>query len=371
MITSDILLFVRVAETSSFKEAARQLNISASQASKRIASIEDEHGARLFYRTPRNISLTSAGETLLEYYRRIHQMIEESRAAIGQLSKPCGRLRFSVPTCLGAVLLPKLHADFAKRYPQILIDAHTSESFVDVVAGGYDVVIRVAQRLTDSALIARRLATSPLVVAAAPAYLEKHGRPTDVAELARHQCIGLETAKPCVTRWHFTTPEGAVSIPVNLTTVTSSNLALVLAARSGLGLIYVPHAVIANELRQDTLRAVLPDFCKGVEWGVFAVHSGKTPTSNAAVFIDFVRTLLPELELIDRWQPLLPPAIDRRKQPIEPPDRVSATALAPAGKRNRPEASFPGRHTTSATSDSVVAAAASVNEASTPQVFGV
>jgi DNA-binding transcriptional LysR family regulator len=86
MITSDILLFVRVAETSSFKEAARQLNISASQASKRIASIEDEHGARLFYRTPRNISLTSAGETLLEYYRRIHQMIEESRAAIGQLA---------------------------------------------------------------------------------------------------------------------------------------------------------------------------------------------------------------------------------------------------------------------------------------------
>ena len=198
MITSDILLFVRVAETSSFKEAARQLNISASQASKRIASIEDEHGARLFYRTSRNISLTSAGETLLEYYRRIYQMIEESRSAIGQLSKPCGRLRFSVPTCLGAVLLPKLHAEFAIRYPQIQLDAHTSESFVDVVAGGYDVVIRVAQRLTDSTLIARRLATSPLVVAAAPDYLERQGTPVAVAELARHQCVGLESPKPCL-----------------------------------------------------------------------------------------------------------------------------------------------------------------------------
>jgi DNA-binding transcriptional LysR family regulator len=315
MITSDVLLFVRVAEAASFKEAARQLNISASQASKRIALLENDLGARLFYRSPRSISLTSAGETLLEYYRRICEMVEESRAAIGKLSKPSGRLRFSVPTCLGAALLPKLHTDFAKRYPEIQLDAHTSESFVDVVAGGYDVVIRVAQRLTDSTLTARRLATSPLVLAAAPSYLEKHGTPSDVTELAKHQCLGLKSARPCVTRWYFTTPQGQVAVPVNLMTVTDSNLALVLAARSGLGLVYVPRAVIANELRQDALRAVLPDLCKGVEWGVFAVYSGKTLTSNAAVFIDFVRALLPELELIDRWQPPLTPApADRLEQ---------------------------------------------------------
>jgi len=303
MITSDIRLFVAVAETASFKEAARQLSISPSQATKRIASLEDDLGARLFYRSPRSISLTSAGETLLEYYRRINEMIEESRAAIRKLSKPSGRLRFSVPTCLGAALLPKLHTDFAKRYPQVQLDAHTCESFVDIVAGGYDVVIRVAQRLTDSTLTARRLATSPLVVAAAPSYLRKHGTPSEVTELARHQCLGLESAKPWATKWHFTTPGGPVAVPVNLTTVTDSNLALVLAARSGLGFVYVPQAVIANELRQDALRAVLPGFCNGMEWGVFAVHSGKTPTSNAAAFIDFVRALLPQLELIDRWQP--------------------------------------------------------------------
>jgi DNA-binding transcriptional LysR family regulator len=239
-------------------------------------------------------------------------MVEESRAAIGKLSKPSGRLRFSVPTCLGAAMLPKLHTDFAKRYPQIQLDAHTSEAFVDIAGGGYDVVIRVAQRLTDSTLTARRLATSPLVVAAAPGYLEKHGTPADVAELARHRCLGLKSAKPCATKWRFTSPQGEIAVPVNLTTVTDSNLALVLAARAGLGLVYVPQAVIANELHQGALRAVLVDFCKGIEWGVFAVHSGKTPTSNAAVFIDFVRALWPELELIDRWQP--PAAAERLKQ---------------------------------------------------------
>jgi DNA-binding transcriptional LysR family regulator len=312
MITSDVLLFVRVAETGSFKEAARQLLVSPSHVSKRIAFLEEQLGAQLFYRTPRSLSLTSAGETLLEYYRRICAMVEESRAAIGKLSVPSGRLRFSVPTCLGAALLPRLYLDFAKQYPQIQLDAHASESFVDIVAGGYDVVIRVAQRLTDSTLTARRLTTSPLVVAAAPAYLDKHGIPADLADLARHRCLGLEGATPGSTKWHFTTPQGPVAIPIRLATTTDSNLALALAARAGLGLMYAPRAVIANELRQGTLRAVLPEFCKGVEWGVFAVHPGKTPTSNAAVFIDYVRALLPELDLIDRWQPSLSLAASSR-----------------------------------------------------------
>ena len=308
MIIDDVLLFVRVAETASFQEAARQLSISPSQASKRIASLEEDLGARLFYRSPRSISLTSGGETLLQHYRRICEMVEESRAAMGKLSKPRGRLRFSVPTCLGAVLLPRLYTDFANRYREIQLDAHTSDTCVDIVAGGYDVVIRVAQQLTDSTLTARRLIASPLVVAASPAYLEKQGTPSSLAELVNHKCLGLRTARSGPARWHFITPAGPTAIPVNLAIASDSNVALVLAARCGLGLLYVPHAVIANELRQQTLRAVLGDFCKGVEWGVFAVHSGKTPTSNAAVFIEFVRTLLPELEFIDRWQPLPAPA---------------------------------------------------------------
>ena len=302
MISSDILLFVRVAETGSFREAARQSMISTSQASKRIASLEEHLGAQLFYRTPRSISLTSAGETLLDYYRRICAMVEEARVAIGRLSVPSGRLRFSVPTCLGAAMLPRLYSEFAKQYPQIQIDAHTSESFVDIVAGGYDVVIRVAQRLTDSTLTARRLATSPLVVAAAPQYLARHGTPMDLAALARHRCLGLESAKPGATKWHFMTSQGLAGVPIRPTTITDSNLALALAARAGLGLIYVPRAVIANELREGTLQTVLADFCKGVDWGIFALHAGKIPSSNADVFIDFVRTFLPQLDLIDRWQ---------------------------------------------------------------------
>jgi hypothetical protein len=89
----------------------------------------------------------------------------------------------------------------------------------------------------------------------------------------------------------------------------------VLAARAGLGLLYLPRTAIANELHQGVLRPVLPEFCKGVEWGVFAVHSGRIPSSNATAFIEFVRALLPQLDHIDRWHLPVQPASGNPSKP--------------------------------------------------------
>ena len=290
---ADVLLFVRIAETLSFKEAAKHLSISRSQASKRIAALEDELGTTLIYRSPRSISLTSAGETLFAHYRRIFDMMEEARLAVEHLSNaPLGRLRFSMPTCLGSGLLPKLNSEFLPRYPGIVLDAHTSETCVDIVAGGYDVAIRVALRLTDSTLTARRLATSPMVLAAAPSYLHDRGTPSHPAELARHRCLGLQRAKQPNTGWHFRAGSERFNVPIDFWAASDTNLALVRAACSGLGFVYVPLGVIANKLQQGALQIVLPEFCRGIEAGIYAVHAGRTPTKNAAVFIDFVRDAL-------------------------------------------------------------------------------
>lgn len=293
MIIADVLLFVRIAETLSFKDAAEHLSISRSQASKRLAALEDELGTPLIYRSPRSISLTSAGETLFAHYRRIFDMMEEARLAVEHLSNaPLGRLRFSMPTCLGSGLLPKLYSEFLPRYPGVVLDAHTSETCVDIVAGGYDVAIRVAQRLTDSTLTARRLATSPLVLAAAPSYLRERGTPSHPAELARHRCLGLRCSKQPNAAWSFRSESGRFSVPIDFWAASDTNLALVRAACSGLGFIYVPLGVIANKLQHGALQVVLPEFCKGIEAGIYAVHAGRAPTKNAAVFIDFVRDAL-------------------------------------------------------------------------------
>lgn len=290
---ADVLLFVRIAETLSFKEAAKHLGISRSQASKRIAALEVELGTTLIYRSPRSISLTSAGETLFAHYRRIFDMMEEARLAVEHLTNaPIGRLRFSMPTCLGSGILPKLYSEFLPRYPGIVLDAHTSETCVDIVAGGYDVAIRVAQRLTDSTLTARRLATSPLVLAAAPSYLQEHGVPSHPAELARHRCLGLQRPKQPNTAWYFRAESERFSVPIDFWAASDTNLALVRAACSGLGFVYLPLGVIANKLQHGALQIVLPEFCRGIEAGIYAVHAGRTPTKNAAVFIDFVRDAL-------------------------------------------------------------------------------
>jgi DNA-binding transcriptional LysR family regulator len=293
MMIADVLLFVRIAETLSFKDAAKHLSISRSQASKRIAALEDELGTTLIYRSPRSISLTSAGETLFAHYRRIFDMMEEARLAVEHLSNaPLGRLRFSMPTCLGSGLLPKLNSEFLPRYPGIVLDAHTSETCVDIVAGGYDVAIRVALRLTDSTLTARRLATSPMVLAAAPSYLKERGTPSHPAELARHRCLGLQRAKQPSIAWHFRAGSERFNVPIDFWAASDTNLALVRAACSGLGFVYLPLGVIANKLQQGVLQIVLPEFCRGIEAGIYAVHAGRTPTKNAAVFIDFVRDAL-------------------------------------------------------------------------------
>lgn len=307
MSMEDILVFVRVADALSFKDAARQLNISRSQASKRIAALEEELGTPLIYRSTRSISLTGAGETLLAHYRRIFAMMEEARAAVEHLNEaPVGRLRFSMPTCLVEHLLPKLYEEFQPRHARLQLDAHVAETAVDIVSGGYDVVLRIAQRLTDSTLTARRLATSPLVLAASPAHLIEHGKLTDVAQLSTRRCLGLDSGRAPAMAWQFRASSQRCSVAITPSVVSDTYLSLVRAAVAGTGFIYVPRIVIAAELQQGTLQAVLPESCVGVDWGIYAVHAGRSPTRNAAAFIEFVRGVLPGLSGVETPQVFVP-----------------------------------------------------------------
>jgi len=300
MVILDVVLFVRIAETLSFKQAAEQLSISRAQASKRIAALEYELGAPLIYRSSRSISLTSAGETLLEYYRRVFQTMEEAKAAVEHLRiSPAGRLRVSLPTCLWVALLPKLYGDFLQRHPGIVLDVHVSDACVDVVGGGYDVVIRIARRLNDSMLTARRLAISSLVLAASPQYLLERGCPSQASELIKHRCLGLQATKHAGAEWQFRSMNSSLSVPINVWVAADTHLALVLAAASGIGFIYVPKVVIGTQLREGALQPVLPELCKGIEWGIYAMYCGRSPTKNAAALIDFVREMLPTIDGVE------------------------------------------------------------------------
>jgi DNA-binding transcriptional LysR family regulator len=196
-------------------------------------------------------------------------------------------------------LMPALYGDFLQRHPGIVLEAHASDTCVDVIGGGYDVVIRIAQRLTDSTLTARRLATSSLVLAASPQYLLERGCPSNATELIRHRCLGLQDSKHAGAAWQFRVTNASISVPVHLWVVADTHLALVIAACSGIGLIYVPKVVIAAQLQQGALQSVLPEQCKGLECGIYAMHCGRSPTKNAAALIDFIREVLPKIDGVE------------------------------------------------------------------------
>lgn len=305
MNSDDAALFCHVAESLSFARAAEQLGMSRSAVSKRIAHLERRLGTSLINRTPRSISLTEAGTIFLEHCRHIQEAIERAQAAVQDQDRiPAGVLRLSIPTSLGAALMPSLIQEFLVEYPNIELMTHFSEPFVDVVAGGYDVVIRVARKLTDSSLLAQRLASTPRVLVASPGYLEKHGTPAHVRDLKRHSCLGLGFARDGAIQWRFVGPDGPIDVAVTYSFTANNDLALNLAACLGLGFLYIPEIEVAGEVARGRLKAVLPEFCQGADYGVYALYPQKHPPAKVRVFVEFVARQLKVIDESDLWSPL-------------------------------------------------------------------
>jgi DNA-binding transcriptional LysR family regulator len=305
MNTDDALLFVRVAESLSFKDAAAQLGISRSAASKRIALLEKELGVTLINRNPRSISLTHAGAVVLEQSRTICNTVAELHQALhGHGLQPVGALQVAIPTTLGAALLPALLTEFVPNYPKLTLSVHLVDGDVDIVGSGFDVALVLARRLEDSGLTARRLATSRQVLVASPDYLVRHGVPRDIKDLLRHRCLDIGYARKKVAAWRFSDQDRFVDIEVPLAMTANSYLVLNLAACFDMGLIYVPEIYVASDVERGRLRFVLPECTKSIDWGLYAVYANRKASENVSAFIEFVRARIGYLEKRDRWMPL-------------------------------------------------------------------
>lgn len=293
MDIDDSYLFVKISDTLSFKHAASQLGISRSSASKRIALLEKEVGVTLLNRSPRSIGLTPAGMTFLQYCKSICESMDEARAALASEDKdPRGRLRFRMASSLGSALMPSIVDEFLPAYPMITLDADFGEGHADMIGGGYDVAIQIARRLPDSALMAKRLATTPQVLAASPIYLEKHAALERVQDLQEHACLGVSSGMRRSVSWAFTGEEEALNVTVTYAFTANSDLAVNLAARSGMGFICSPEISIRNDLRDGSLVSVLPENCRGLDFGVYALYPNKNLPAKAKSFIEFVQEKL-------------------------------------------------------------------------------
>jgi DNA-binding transcriptional LysR family regulator len=188
-------VFAKVAATGSLSAAGRAMAMSQTMVTKHIASLESRLGVKLFHRTTRRLSITEAGRNYLEATTRIVANLEAADSAIAaDRFKPRGMLRLNAPVSFGARRLAPLLSEFVRRYPDVTIDLGLNDRIVDLAEEGWDLAIRIGS-LTDSSLIARRIAPCRTIVCASPSYLLAHGTPRRVNDLVSHNCLGYALFK--------------------------------------------------------------------------------------------------------------------------------------------------------------------------------
>lgn len=284
-----IQVLLKVVELGSLSGAARALGMSATMATKHVAAIEQRLGARLLHRTTRKVTPTDVGRTYIQTAERVlAELLEAEAAAAADKQVVRGLLRVNVPVSFGtSEIAPILH-ELLNQHPDLTIDLGLNDRLVDLVEEGWDLAVRVG-RLQDSPLIARRLGSFGMMVCAAPGYLRDHGRPTKVAELSQHRCLGYTlstTVSP--TSWRFGTG-GEVKVAINGPLRGSNGDALVAAAIAGVGIIYQPAFIVADAIANGRLEVIELDHPPFQLGSIYAVYPPNDHLpAKVRVFIDFL-----------------------------------------------------------------------------------
>ncbi|CAM4168355.1 LysR family transcriptional regulator [Pseudoalteromonas byunsanensis] len=267
--------FVAVATLGSFTHAAKKLNTSVAQISRRVKELEQQLNHQLLTRTTRTLTLTQEGKVFLTHARHLQHAYDDATLALRQRDQqPSGVLKLTAPVMYGEHYIMPMVSDFMRKYPKVSIEMVLSNEQLDIVAMGIDVAIRLGN-LKDSSLKARRLSWRNTLVCAAPDYLANHGQPHSLNELTQHNCL-IGNSRT----WRFLDggKERNITIHGNLT--CNSGWSLLDAACKGIGLVQLPHYYVQEAVNEQRLIEVLPHFRPEPE-GVWALYPPRQymPTS--------------------------------------------------------------------------------------------
>jgi len=286
---ASMALFAEVVRARSFSEAARRTRIAKSAVSKRVAQLEERLGVRLLARTTRKLSLTSDGARFFEHCDALLKAADAANESVSGASEHArGVLRVNAPVTFAQMQLARALSLFLRAQPEIEIELSVDDRMVDVVEGGFDLVIRIT-RLADSSLIAKRLASSRLVVVGAPAYFAEHGMPTTPAELVHHHCLHYGRV-PFAAEWRFRSPDGPYVVPARSHFTASDGTVLREAARSGLGLAVLPWFMVAHEVTAGRLTLAL-EGARRANIGIYALfaHRKQLPLRTKLLLASLTR----------------------------------------------------------------------------------
>lgn len=281
--------FVKVVELESFSKAAISLNMTKSAVSKQVQTLEDTLKVRLLNRTTRSVKLTEEGELFYQQAKHIMETLADAERGVQNLNaNPNGTLKISAPESFGLFHLAPLLAQFANTYPDVMLEVDFTDRFINIIEEGVDVAIRVAS-LTDSSLIARKLAACQMLVAASPEYLAQHGTPTHPDQLINHRFIEYSYSdKPKEFRYMKADGGHAVA-PIHVTFRANNGQMLRQAALSGLGIIACPSFIIGNDVKKGKLVRILPEFAPFPERNIYALFPhNRYMSAKVRLFIDFI-----------------------------------------------------------------------------------
>lgn len=247
-----IVIFVEVIKSGSFTKAADNTGHSTSYISKEVTKLEDRLGVRLINRTTRSISLTPEGEMYFKQYQQITDDAEQAETSVNQRQlEPIGLLKVSCPISFGLPHLKPILAKFLTLYPKVNLELNMTGRHVDVVADGFDVVIRTAVQLEDSGLISRLLINSYGVTVASPQYLALHGTPKHPSELSQHKTITYSHA-PTPNVWQYQTEKGElVAVQIESRVLTNSPEIELELALAGQGITRMPKFNLSDKLESE------------------------------------------------------------------------------------------------------------------------
>lgn len=277
-------VFVKVAETGSFADAARQLNMSPPAVTRAVASLEEAIGARLFLRTTRSVKLTQSGAPYFEDCRRILADIAEAEAAAaGAHASPKGTLTVTSPVLFGQMYVMPILTAFLDAHPAVTGRALFLDRMVNLIDEGVDVAIRIGH-LTDSDFRAVRVGSVRRVVCASPSYLEKHGAPAQPSDLTRHTIIAPTGAWSSLD-WSFGPDQKSV-VTVSPRLFCNTNEAAMSAAVKGWGLTRLLSYQIGPAVQDGRLRTVLSAY-EEPSLPIHIVHGeGSHVSAKVRAFVD-------------------------------------------------------------------------------------
>lgn len=279
--------FAKVVVHGSYAEAGRRLGLTRSAVSKAVKELEQLLGARLLDRTTRRVSPTEAGRAYFERCVDILASIEETELQVSRLhDEPRGVLKVNAPMSFGTRYLGEAIADFMAKFPGLRIELTLTDRFIDPIEEGADVTIRIGA-LSDSSLIARKIAPARRVLVASPDYLALQGKPTSPEDLAGHRCLhyGHTTVLP---RWQLSSHGEPVSVAVSASVCCNNGDVLRKVALKGEGIAFLPTFIVGADIAAGRLSFILAAH-EPAALGIHALYApNRYLAAKTRVFIDFL-----------------------------------------------------------------------------------